>query len=322
LMKTGNVRSARFGLILAGALSAACGSTLSGEEMTEDGAAPSDENAEQGVAAAGTDQFGVRMLYPTLSRGKHWVSNWSAARTFTGKDPKDPWFDADHGDASYKVADGVLRISGEVPRMYVHDPALKDQWRDVEITMYFQRVSDDNVAYAGMVAIARSNHGTTGPELRDLCDTRGIGARMRNDGAFDFEKETRHPDSVAVARVEPSKAFPGGLPKNQWLGYKYVVYDRGNDDVRMELYLDKTDGKNGGDWKLVNSFTDTGSNMGIGGKACKSGVQPTLRLTNDPTRDKSESGKPNITVYFRSDGVRDLRYKKGSIREIQAPQGQ
>src|SRR5690349_21808876 len=73
--------------------------------------------------------------------------------------------------------------------MYIHDPLMLDQWRDVEITMYFMRVSDSNVAYSGMEAVARANH------LIDTiyCDTRGSSARMRDDGHIDFEKETHHP---------------------------------------------------------------------------------------------------------------------------------
>jgi hypothetical protein len=258
-----------------------------------------------------SDPFGIAMLNPTVPGGREWYSKWGNghSRTITfGQDPDDPEFHG-RGDATYSInGQGVLTASGSTVRMYVYDPAFLDTsvynpnnfttWNNVEVTVYFMRVSDSNIAYGGIVAGAKIRHI---PDS-DLCGTRGYYARMRDDGGIDVEKEIRHPDSVAI----PSSTPPwSSLPYNVWIGYKQIIRDvDGGTHVKQELWRDMTDGANGGTWEKLYEHVDTGG-WGAGHTPCASGVDPAQILTG-----------PNLSVFLRDDSVTDVRYKKWSIREI------
>lgn len=263
-------------------------------------------------ARARSDVFGVAFVHPSRPGGTYWISRWDRDRRFSGVDPQDPWFDADHGSGSFHAGGGLLRITGDTPRMYIHDPEQRRQWRDVEATVYARRVSDDAIPYAGITIVARTNHLLTEDGSSDLCDTRGYGGRLRFDGHADLEKETAHPRNDAISNVE---VFPGGMPSEQWIGVKFAVHDA-SDGVHLELWLDRTGGRGGGDWRLVAQAVDDGRLFGKA--ACAPGVDPLAPLAGGPTRPGSESGRPNLSVYFRSDGIAadGLVYRWASVREI------
>lgn len=266
--------------------------------------------------SADYDVFGVKNIYPSREEGNHWVSSWEdKSYSFVRDDPLDTWFDTDHGTAEYEVQDGTLYITGPTSRMYIHDPELERQWGDVEITVYAKRLQDEGVQYSGITAVARTNHLVADAIKSDPCDSRGYGGRFRFDGTTDFEKETSHPKNAAVSE---RPLFDGPMPRNEWIGYKFIVYDV-NDDVHLELWADFTDGEDGGDWTKVNEFVDSGDDFGV--VPCDPSIDPLAQLTNDPSREGSESGKPNVSVYFRADGIKQdgMLYKSASVREITPP---
>jgi hypothetical protein len=252
------------------------------------------------------DAFGIREIYPSAPKGMSWSAHWDHGALM-----EDPWLERGSDDVHYDISNGVLYITGATSRLYVRDPAKKRQWHDVEVTVYAKRVADDGVPYSGIVTGVRINHGMTGPLEENLCDSRGLTARLRFDGSADFGKETSHPTTVATDSVP---VFPDGMPYGEWIGYKHVVYDIPG-GTRQELWMDLTDGRNGGDWKLIDTHEDLGGT--IGEVACAPGIDPTIPYVNGP-RVGSESGLPSLSILFRVDGLaRDgMLYKWASVREI------
>lgn len=259
------------------------------------------------------DKFGIKKLYSTVPDGMFWQASWDS-----GDWDADPWLERGSDDIRYRLNGGVLSITGNTSRLYVRDPDKKRQWRNVEVTFYGQRVSDDDVPYSGLVTDVRTNHGMTGPLSSNPCDSRGLVARLRFDGQADFGKEINHPRTVAT---RPVKVFNGEMPKKRWIGYKHVCRDAtskaGVKGTHQELWMDMSNGANGGEWRLVAEHEDFGTALGMGEKACKPGIDPAMPyLSGD--REGSESGFPNISVLLRADdlGKNGLLYKWASVREI------
>ena len=274
------------------------------------GAAASAPESTESLRGAGLGAHGIENLYPTDLFGIEWRDVWENG----GAVLDDPWLESGSGDIRYEVDDGRLLITGNVHRLYVRDPDGNEQWGDVEVTVYFKRVADDDIPYSGMTSVVRTNHLETNGSAP--CDTRGLSARLRNDGLVDFGKEVSHPGTVAEGQ---RRIWPDGLPEDVWIGYKHVVYDT-EEGVVQEVWVDTSGGTDGGLWVKVAEHRDDFSDLSWGDEkpACAPDISPTLPLTNDDFREGSESGKPNRSVYFRADGLWEdgLQYKWASVREI------
>lgn len=258
-----------------------------------------------------TDVFGIEELYPSAPAGGLWTSeHWGAGDAYdltSRTDENDPLeISGMRGTGTLEVTgDGELVMGGSQPRIYIY-PSDAGPWRDIEVTVYYQRVDDAATGYAGLVIGARS-----GPEGHgdDPCDAHTYYSRLRHDGATDFEKELMHSPSSTRSRVDPEEVWPpdGDLPFDTWIGWKFVIYNLPDGEgVKLESYRDMTEGADGGDWELLNETIDNGGWF----------------VDTDCEEHSPEGGESDMiqleggTTFIRNTDVTEARYKWVTVREI------
>jgi hypothetical protein len=100
----------------------------------------------------------------------------------------------------------------------------------------------------------------------------------------------------------------GGLPRNQWVGIKYITYNLPSGGVKLELWRDLTDGASGGNWEKVHEHTDAGNWSIDAGVAATCGIPADFRITD-----------PQPMFIIRNSNIVEQWYKKATLREIQPP---
>ena len=300
------------------------------------------------------DKFGVKMLFQTAPQGREWFNRWNEGtqRTITwGPDSIDPEFIVRgsgkcviYGKSGENA--GQAKIAGSAPRLYVRGsqseevppPTGTSKWNNVEVTFYAKTTDPGSrLSYAGLEAVCKTNHF---PDSDDP-STKGYGGRVLFDGRVDIEKELSHGKGSNIRTFpafiwtdkdggerskNPSLVESNGnkpvyeLPLNKWIGFKLVARNCGS-GVLVEVYVDKTNSANGGDWRLVKSIKD------IPYDPAEAGRYFSKELWYDAEDFKSKGSAvpaqhgrpitaPDYSVYLRTDGNIEQLYKFFSVREI------
>lgn len=180
------------------------------------------------------------------------------------------------GDGYITFFGSYASMSGPAPRLYVYDEPRQKTWKNVDITVEYMRVSENNPpSYAGLGIGARSIHelgGTNGPTYY---------LKHTFDGRFFFEKEQVHGQSYTKQPGDTqNKSYP--MLKNVW--YKIGFQIRGNTLYGYQWVNNA--------WKLIRQYTDTG------------------------TWNSNAPITQGTSCFIRNDGVTDFRIKQFSIKEV------
>lgn len=260
----------------------------------------------------------IKMLYPTKKNGRIWYSKWlnKNARTLkSGKsDPFDLEFVARGNGTVFINGEGIARLQGDSPRMYVLDPAKNKKWNNVEVTVYAKRISESGKKSSqGIVIGARSEHQDATKEKPCLGAT--YYGRLLYDGRAVFQKEVIHESAYSINKPDENNKVvwntpDGTLSRNKWIGVKFIV--KTNPDrksVKLELYRDLTDGNEGGTWEKVAEYTDNGD-----WSQTDSGADILAACGYSAGKILLDTG---TSVFIRNDLVKNAEYKLFSIREIE-----
>ena len=251
------------------------------------------------------DRYGISEIYPTIENGREFFSHWDDGNPRILK-----ILERDHVDSELILrgnnpkltidGKGIATLEGENPnlisnpRIYIYDEQKQEKWNNIEITFYQKRIKEQTeLSYSGINAGARSEHQDVTEE--NIISGETYYGRFTNDGRIHFVKEIKHGEYVNSPEEKFFWNSPDGeIPINAWIGYKFVIRTmESTGSVKLELYMDITDGIKGGTWKKVSEFIDDG-NWG-GGKIFS---------------------EPATSVFLRNDGLGIAQYKNFSIREI------
>jgi hypothetical protein len=132
-------------------------------------------------------------------------------------------------------------------------------------------------------------------------------------GLVNFQKELAHfEDDVELGYSPPRpsncriswNSDNGEIPRDTWVGYKFIVRnDVTNSAVNLSLYLDLTDGRDGGHWEEIITLRDDGGWAVQDVRTCRCAKDQILL-------------QPASSIFIRNTEISKVGYKKFSVREV------
>jgi hypothetical protein len=197
----------------------------------------------------GPDKFGVEGIYPVANNGSVWYINNEDPQSddnFYFRSLEDIDLDKEEeGQGGFKM-DAETGTDKHGVRIHVDSP--KGEWKNVEMSGYFKLLDGQDE----FTLIARH-----GPSYHDNggCDAYGYYGMLSAEGDAFFRKKTYHHGGGYTDRAAEAENVVNEL-QDRWIGIKFMVYDVGNGDVKLELWID--DGDETNNWKKVTEYIDDG----------------------------------------------------------------
>ena len=209
----------------------------------------------------GTDPFGIAQVYPSKTGGDSWSSTlWNNGTVRNVTEPVD--CQADPQDSRLELTPGSNRIdidgagimkASTSPTSAISSPrtVVYGTWQNVEQSVYLKVKAGTSVMCQLRV---KSDHDCTASN--DVFGSYILYVDFENQALY-FKKEKSHNVGYSARLFQISKT----LNFDTWYGFKIVCYNVVS-GVKLEAYMDTTEGVNGGDWIKQIEGADTGAWLG------------------------------------------------------------
>jgi hypothetical protein len=299
------------------------------------------------------DSFGITETYPTKIGGRTWFNKWGSNKTTRCYTSGQSDFDDNEvhyrGVAGsftiYGATDpkaGQMEMHGTTPRFYIRsnnaigysDSLGLKKWNSCEITIYTYLTDYIGTSYGtGITCGCFTNHikDYYPPYVRlgDFSTQCYYGKLYGASGNCCFKKEIGFPNTVILGKTTHPLPNGGDMPLNCWVGYKFICRAYTTSiKCNLQMYLDMTNGINGGQWTLINEVTDVSGSTAYDSQSNETPVcadSYDWSGTNPPrTSGKFWWGQPlvkqyqtaNYSVLLRNDQTNLQYFKDFSIREV------